>query len=253
MIFNFADIKPFNDSVMEMQQYLDQLKRNWFDIKRRDGRKEVFGAFMHHYDLNKPLSESEVEFIEKKYNFTLPVEYRGYIAKVANGGVGPFYGMYSFENSVMALNSGSLDEGSFKNHLDQNPDHFSKQFPITDEQVDAYLIKKAAGQNVNPISISKNAGGYLFLAEYGCGGYYVMPVNGNGAGEVWFLQKQGSNKLTYVLKDENGVEIQSGSYGDDEEKVEFLLTPELKFNGAQASTVNFLEWLDYRQQVWFDN
>lgn len=237
-----------------MQQYLDQIKRNWFDIKRRDGRQEVFGAFMHHYNFNKPLSESEIRSIKEKYNFTLPTEYRGYITNVANGGAGPFYGMYSFENSVIALNSGSIDDGTFKNYLNENTDHFSKPFPITDEQVDAYLIKKAAGQRADSISINKNAGGYLFLAEYGCGGYYIMPVNGNGAGEVWFLQKQESNKLTYVLEDENGKEIQSGSYGgDDDERLTYLLTPELKFNGAQASTVNFLEWLEYRQQVWFDN
>lgn len=239
---------------MELTEYLDQIKRNWYDIKRQDSGQQVFGAFMHHYNFNKALSETEVESFEKKFNFTLPAEYRAYISHIANGGIGPFYGMYSFEDSVIPLNSGSIADGSFKNSLDQNPDHFSKPFPISDAEVDAYLTKKAAGENASPIYMKKNSGGYLFLAEYGCGGYYIMPLNGNGAGEVWFLQKQESNKLSYVLEDENGNEIQSGSYGgDDDPTLDFVLTPELKYNGVQASTVNFLEWIEYRQRVWFDD
>ncbi|MBA3679634.1 MAG: SMI1/KNR4 family protein [Bacteroidetes bacterium] len=237
----------------ELDKKLTAVKIMWYNFEAWDKDKTVFGAFMHHYKLNKTLTDNEIAYLENKYQFKLPEEYRQYLKIVSNGGVGPFYGMNSFEDAVMSLNSGSRDDGTFINYLEKNPDHFAKPFPVTDEQVNNYLLQKASNPSAasQPIKINKNAGGYLFLAEYGCGGYYIMPVNGNGAGEVWYLQKMNANKLTYELTDENGNLVQSGSYGDDEDDNYFELYPELKWNNLQASTVNFLEWLEYKQSTWF--
>ncbi len=237
----------------QLDKKLTAVKIMWYNFEAWDVDKTVFGAFMHHYKLNKTLTENGVLEIEKKYQFKLPEEYRQYLKIVSNGGVGPFYGMNSFEDALMSLNSGSRDDGTFINYLDKNSDHFSKPFPVTDEQVNNYLLQKVNNPSAKaqPIKINKNAGGYLFLTEYGCGGYYIMPVNGNGAGEVWYLQKMNANKLTYELTDADGNVTMSGSYGDDDDDSYFELYPELKWNNEQASTVNFLEWIEHKQFDWF--
>jgi hypothetical protein len=237
----------------DLDKKLSAVKIMWHNFAAWDKNEAVFGAFMHHYQLNKTLSEDEVSAFEKKYQFALPNDYRQYIKKVNNGGVGPFYGMYSFEDSTIALNSGSIDESTFINHLDKNPNHYSQTFPITDAEVEAYLLEKVKNpqQQPKPIKLPANAGGYLFLAEYGCGGYYIMPINGNSAGEVWYLQKMSGNKLTYEMTDADGNVTMSGSYGDDGDDSHFELHPELKWNNEQASTVDFLEWIEHKQLGWF--
>lgn len=237
----------------ELDKKLSAVKIMWHNFAAWDKDQAVFGAFMHHYQLNETLTENQIVAFEKKHQFSFPSEYRQYLKLVSNGGVGPFYGMYSFENSTIALNSGSIDEGDFVVHLTKHPSHYSQAFPITDEQVNEYLANKVKNPKAQsqPIKLAKDAGGYLFLAEYGCGGYYIMTVNGNGAGEVWYLQKTDSNKLTYEMKDAEGNVTMSGSYGDDKEENYFEIYPELKWNNEQASTVNFLEWIEHKQLTWF--
>ncbi len=236
-----------------LEHRLAAVKTTWYNLAAHDRGEGVFGAFMHHYQMNETLTDEKLSSFEKQYRFEMPEEYKAYLKLVSNGGVGPFYGMYTLENSVIALNSDSNDGGSFINYLQKNPDHFSKQFPVTDEQVNDYLLKKISNPSatLDPIKLDINAGGYVFISEYGCGGYYIMPVNGNGAGEIWYLQKMNANKLTYELTDADGTVTMSGSYGDDGDENYFELHPELKWNDKQASTINFLEWLEYKQSQWF--
>lgn len=232
---------------------LSAVKTTWFNLAAHDRGEGVFGAFIHHYQMNEALSEEQVADFAKQYNFVLPEEYKEYLKLVSNGGVGPFYGMYSLEDSVIAHNSGLIDDGSFINYLEKNPDHFSKTFPVTDEEVNNYLLKKISdpSANLDPIKLDINAGGYLFIAEYGCGGYFIMPVNGNSAGEIWYLKKINADKLTYEMTDADGNVTMSGSYGAHREENYFELYPELKWNNEQSSTVNFLEWIEYKQSTWF--
>jgi len=236
-----------------LDRRLAAVKLTWFNLAAHDRNENVFGAFMHHYRMNPVLTEEKIVELEKQYNFTMPREYRQYLKTVANGGVGPFYGMYSFENSLIALNSGSREEGTFVNYLEQNPDHFSKAFPVSEQQIIDYLNHRIhhPGEQGIPIRIDRQAGGYLFLAEYGCGGYYIMPLNGPVPGQIWYLQKPNANKLTYELKNDDGEVIQSGSYGDDEEEGYFNLYPEAWFKESSASTVDFLDWLENAQRHWF--
>ncbi len=225
----------------------------WYNLAAHDKGESVFGAFMHHYQMNPVLTEETVSAFETHHGFTLPDEYRRYLKLVNNGGVGPFYGMYSLEKSLVALNSGSVDDGTFINYLEKNPDHFSKEFPISEQQIIDYLNHRIHHRNEQaiPIKIDKNAGGYLFVSEYGCGGYYIMPLNGPVPGQIWYLQKPNANKLTYELTDADGTVTQSGSYGDDEDDAYFNLYPEVWFKDNSASTVNFLDWVENAQHRWF--
>lgn len=242
----------FNTSA-SLDQRLAAVKITWHNLAAHDRNHEVFGAFMHHYQMPQALSEETLAAFEKKYHCSLPEEYRRYIQLISNGGVGPFYGMYSLENSAIALNSGSREDGTFINYLDKNPDHFSRSFPVSEQQIIDYLNHRMYHRNEQaiPIKIDKNAGGYLFVSEYGCGGYYIMPLNGPVPGQIWYLQKPNANKLTYELTDADGTVTQSGSYGDDEDDAYFNLYPEVWFREKSASTVDFLDWLENAQRRWF--
>ncbi len=232
---------------------LAAVKTSWFNLAAHDKEHQVFGAFMHHYRMNPVLTEETISAFEKQYNFTMPDEYRQYLKLVSNGGAGPFYGMYSLENSLIALNSGSKEEGTFFNYLERNPDHFSKSFPITEQQIVEYLNHRIKHPNEQaiPIKLHKNAGGYLFGSDYGCGGYYIMPLNGPVPGQVWYLQKPNANKLTYELTNDDGTVIQSGSYGSDDDDNYFNVYPEVWFKENSAATVNLLDWIENAQQRWF--
>ena len=238
----------FNKNV-SLDHRLAAVKTTWFNFAAHDREEKVFGAFMHHYQLNEVLPEETVAKFEKQYGCEIPVEYRQYLKLVSNGGVGPFYGMYALENSVRALNSGAINDGTFINYLEKHPDHLSKSFPISEQQIVDYLTQKTVPPS--PIKLDVTAGGYLFLAEYGCGAYYVMPVNGPVVGQVWFLQKMNANKLTFEMRDKDGKLVDSGTYGDEGDNSYFELYPQIKRHNDQVSTVNFLEWLEHKQSQWF--
>ena len=54
----------------------------------------IFGAQGHNFLLNAPLPESEVAAFEQRHGIVLPADYRHFITRVANGGAGPFYGVF---------------------------------------------------------------------------------------------------------------------------------------------------------------
>lgn len=242
----------FNTSV-SLDHRLAAVKITWHNLAAHDRNHEVFGAFMHHYQMPHGLSEEAISAFEERHNCRLPEEYRQYMQLVSNGGVGPFYGMYSLENALVALNSGSREDGTFINYLEKNPDHFSKEFPVTEQQIIDYLNHRIhhPKEQAIPIRMDKHAGGYVFVSEYGCGGYYIMPLSGPVPGQIWYLQKPDANKLTYELTNSDGDVIQSGSYGDDEDETYFNLYPEVWFKEQSASTVDFLDWIENAQRRWF--
>jgi hypothetical protein len=66
-------------------------------------RPDVFGADGHDWSWNPPLPEATVVEFEREHGVRLPEEYRSFITTIANGGAGPFYGVFPF---------GESDEGS---------------------------------------------------------------------------------------------------------------------------------------------
>ena len=66
------------------------------DLDRRDRRRQVFGAGVHHYRLNPPLPVSVIEAFEERHGVSLPEDYRFFVTEVGNGGAGPYYGVLPF-------------------------------------------------------------------------------------------------------------------------------------------------------------
>src|SRR5437764_10506 len=66
------------------------------ELDRRDRHRRVFGSGSHQYKLNPPLAVSVIEAFEKRYDVSLPGDYRSFITEIGNGGAGPCYGVLPF-------------------------------------------------------------------------------------------------------------------------------------------------------------
>ena len=57
-------------------------------------KPKIFGADAHGFKLNPRLSDIEVAAFEEKHGISLPGDYRQFITDIANGGAGPYYGVF---------------------------------------------------------------------------------------------------------------------------------------------------------------
>lgn len=71
--------------------------------RTKDKDLQVFGAYDHKYQLKPPASEEAVQALEVRLGVQLPEEYRDFLMLMGNGGVGPYYGIYSLEESQKKL------------------------------------------------------------------------------------------------------------------------------------------------------
>jgi hypothetical protein len=139
------------------------------------GKFQPFGVETHAFRRGRRLTERQVEAFERRYAVKLPPEYRAFITRVANGGAGPAYGMYSL--------AGAVSEGP----RDRVPDDFLRTpFPHTDaynpfededededeedDEDEEYLYQTA---------------GTLVLCHEGCGILHLLVVTGRARGQVW--------------------------------------------------------------------
>ncbi|MFN7491040.1 MAG: SMI1/KNR4 family protein, partial [Chryseotalea sp.] len=162
---------------MNLHERLAQVKINWEQLAEKDSKLEIFGAAQHAYKFFKPFVKDELEAGEKHFKIALPEQYKEYLQHVSNGGIGPYYGMYPLQHSLYPLG---------EKYLQEHPEHYSKTFPFTNNEVTKFR-KEYSQDSSYCLTIPVNTGGYLFLAEYGCGGYYILILNGECKGQVWYL------------------------------------------------------------------
>jgi hypothetical protein len=53
----------------------------------------VFGADVHHFQVNPRPRDAEASEFERVHNVKLPLGFRQFLTSVGNGGAGPFYGV----------------------------------------------------------------------------------------------------------------------------------------------------------------
>lgn len=76
---------------------LEQLRELLDRARQQDPECKRFGAKHHQYQWNPPASPEQVEALEEQIGVTLPEQYRQFLLQAADGGAGPFYGLYSLE------------------------------------------------------------------------------------------------------------------------------------------------------------
>jgi len=149
-----------------------------------------FGAEVHRYLLKPPLSAEEVSGFERRYHITLPDDYRWFITTVANGGAGPYYGLFPL---------GEMDFLGYGQHPWKENDSYvgrlSAQFPWPN--VSGTLRQAIGGApnvSIRPTDLStenddgdsrEQVDGAIPIYHMGCGYYVWLVVTGPEAGFLW--------------------------------------------------------------------
>lgn len=150
---------------------LDRLRGKMDRLLNSAGRDAVFGAHGHRFTLNPTIPELDLLRFERRCGVTLPGEYRAFVLRVANGELGPSYGL------------GTLG-------LDNPPDKLLEVFPYTRDDAASMI---AAAMEAFPrqdyeriASLAEETwDGCLALTHHGCGLHSLLVVRGELRGRMW--------------------------------------------------------------------
>jgi uncharacterized protein (TIGR02996 family) len=161
----------------EYEADLARLREKIDRLRALDGRKEVFGAangrFGHGYHLHPPVAEADLLKFELRHSLVLPGEYRAFLLRVGNGGVGPDYGLFPLD-------------------LSRDYPELRRPFAITPELAGELAAAVDRAQRTRDwrgfpeLDDEVWGAGYLELCEHGCGNESVLVVNGPLRGQMWW-------------------------------------------------------------------
>jgi hypothetical protein len=112
--------------------------------------------------INAALSEPDIAALEHEYELDLPLEYRSYLARVGDGGLGPAGHLFRARDALSSAHAPARPfTGSPSTHL--------------------------LGHRVGDAERSwgENRDGTMPLADYGCGMTGVLVLQGPHRGEIW--------------------------------------------------------------------
>ncbi|PZP44449.1 MAG: SMI1/KNR4 family protein [Pseudopedobacter saltans] len=165
-----------------MKEQLERIKNKIEQLKQLDQNLTLFGSNKHKYNLNPTLSDENVQNFEAVHKIILPNDYKDFLTKIGNGGVGPYYGLEPIENSL-------FDDLDYKrsNSL-LNP---SQPFPHTSPWNIEFVSTVNADDDEEEyerqyFEFSKNLmNGVLAISNFGCGVSINLVVNGEEYGNIW--------------------------------------------------------------------
>ncbi len=175
-----------------MQQYDEQIiriKEKLKAAKEKDQEMKVFGAKHHKYQLNPPMTLSEVVDFESAFQITLPPCFKAFLLQVGNGGrpngeegAGPYYGIYPIRRRQQA---DSADGPS--TFYTREP----KIFPyMSDEEWDqliAIMEPEDLSEEEYDEAREQVYGGILTIGSQGCSFYQGIILTGPHVGKVVYL------------------------------------------------------------------
>src|SRR5262249_20028926 len=131
------------------------------------GGFQPFGAMGHEFQLSPPLKKREVAAFERRYAVELPPEYRAFITRVANGGAGPAYGMYSLEEALTKDEPRPIPDDFLRTPFP----HADAYNPYKDPEVAAFWERVERGEIPEAESERRDryeTAGTLVLCHEGC-------------------------------------------------------------------------------------
>lgn len=143
------------------------------ELASKDTKMATFGASTyghgHHYRMNALLSAAELAAFEREFEVQLPQDYADFLTQIGNGGIGPYYGLYSLTESV------SDDPG----HQCRN--FLAFPFPLTE------FFNPSEDNNATDDILFDDIHicGSIVLSHQGCGYYDRLVITGPQAGQVW--------------------------------------------------------------------
>ena len=163
---------------------------------RRHKEFASFGVKEQEVSYNPCLSEEDIKEFEHKHCITLPDDYRTFISEIGNGGFGPGYGLLPLDKAIVDFKlrdkpNISLNE-KFPYQDSWNEEwitsfNWDEGYPET-EIVDAYIS-------------TSHIAGSLQISHFGHGCTFLLVVNGNEKGHIWFDGRADYSGLVPKLKD----------------------------------------------------
>ncbi|SNY95119.1 tetratricopeptide repeat protein [Flagellimonas pacifica] len=173
-------------------------------------------AGSYHLNWNPPsISTANIGRIEQFYNLDLPVEYKSFLNKIGNGGLGPtYYPLFSLQLSILKSSIKDIQKpfplhgtwlrcGTRENYYadweEGDPSYeqcFEKdkndllwaKLVNEDDQMDDYIYD-LKGED-------EETDGTLFIGESGCGINFHLVLNGKHKGEVWNCRDGGMGPVS---------------------------------------------------------
>lgn len=185
-----------------MTTRLETIRKKLYQLIETDKDFKIFGSNEpwngHQYQINPTLSEKDLSGFEDYMKIRLPDQYRTFLAAIGDGGAGPFYGLYSLSEAIDMF--GLAEDSTQQDYI-----NCFTEFSITKEESALFLSKLLSlndGRKVyfdrddypeqvpliGEYSLDRGAG-FIYLSQYGCGGYYVLVVQGNCYGQVWYREE----------------------------------------------------------------
>lgn len=149
------------------------------ELRDLDGNHKVFGAKSHRY-LSTPISDAEIEWLERELASTLPAEYREFLREVGYG-AGPYYGLWSPKQALDEI-SDICRELAAEQGIQARP---CDPFPLTDQ--DLRLIEEKIRLEDENLFAERPwpSSGCLPICHHGCTFWSVLVLKGQFAGCVW--------------------------------------------------------------------
>jgi hypothetical protein len=172
-----------------MPDRFEILARDLERIRNGECLPPVFGADAHGFEVNPPLSESDVTEFESRNRIRLPDDYRQFVTRIGNGGAGPYYGLFMLEE--MDNGSGFGPWGVFVGVLSEPFPHTTGWNDLAglpaeslvetaikryDDQIEAFDRKYWDTRLVN---------GAFPICHLGCALRHWLIVTGPESGNVW--------------------------------------------------------------------
>ncbi len=184
-------------------------------LKRTDRQFKNFGAIAHQYELHQPLSESALVEFESKHEVALPEDYRYFIARIGNGGAGPYYGLFPLGYQDSLRSYCTWDEGDLVGNLSAEfphehkwnlPDSFWDSMPdpgpeVSEEDEDRMMEEwdqKLEAHYWNPTIMN----GAIPICHLGCAMRHWLVIHGSQRGFVWVDDRADDNGIS-PLRDGN--------------------------------------------------
>jgi len=186
-----------------MNNFSDQIKRIKSKLKtaeKIDSKLKVFGAPGHKYVINPPVSNNEIEGLEKRYSIVLPDCYKSFLQHIGNGGsgyansgAGPFYGIYPLGQGVEELIYEDAEK-YLKNATILSPE-------MSDSEWEE-ITHKIERDDISDEEFEKEMGriyaGILPIGSQGCTYLHGIVLNGEHKGKVINLdQDRQKPKFTF--------------------------------------------------------
>jgi hypothetical protein len=138
------------------------------------GKFRPFGVECHGFRRRRRLTERQVAAFERRFGIKLPPEYRAFLLRVANGGAGPAYGLYSLTEAITKEPRGRVPDDFLRTpfpYVDaSNPLESGEDEDEEDEEDEGDLYQTA---------------GTLVLCHEGCGILHLLVVKGRCPGQMW--------------------------------------------------------------------